>query len=84
MKSETLLNLTLAVILVFTLTGCKKKTSEKPAEPNEAATTQNTIPERKSMAEYKAEAEIEITKKNYQQELNKLENEIEQDINQPK
>jgi len=91
MKSKIILNLTLAVFVMLSLTGCKKKSSKKPAEPNEASMSQstitqegaNTIPEVKSIEQYKAEAEKEITKENYQDELNSLEKEIEQDISRP-
>lgn len=89
MKLKTIINWACVLILIFTITGCKKKSSP-PAEPNETAGMENTepgdtntIPERKSIEEYQAEAEKEITKQNYKDSLDKLEEEIEQDTSGP-
>ncbi|MHC4337526.1 MAG: hypothetical protein ACYSTG_06200 [Planctomycetota bacterium] len=59
-----------AVISVFCLSGCKKRPS-KP-EPGEEPI--------KTLEEYKAEAEKEITGKNLEEELERLEKEIEAEI----
>jgi hypothetical protein len=56
-----------AVILVFGLSGCKKRTGETK-EPT------------KTMADYQAEAEKEINRENMAEELEKLEKEVEEDI----
>lgn len=58
-------------ILVFGLSGCKKR-SGKPGEPSKEPT--------KTMVDYQAEAEKEINRENMAEELEKLEKEVEEDI----
>jgi len=58
--------------------GCKKSSQEPqtpPAEANESAEQQV-----KTLEEYKAEAEQEITKENMQDELAKIEKEVDEDL----
>lgn len=56
-------------IVAFCLSGCKKSPSE--TEPNE--------PVVKTMAEYEAEAEKEITEENMDAELEKIEKELQKE-----
>jgi len=70
MLPKVLIVVTAAAISIFCLNGCKKRPSE-PA-PGEGPV--------KTLAEYKAEAEEEITEKNLEEELARLEKEIEEDI----
>ncbi len=61
------------VLLLFSVSGCKK-TSEGLKPVTEAV---------KTAAEYEAEAKKEINKENMNQELDKIEQELAQEANQP-
>jgi len=63
------------VISVFWLSGCKSKKSSSESKPSK--TTIKTTA--KAMSEYDAKARKEINKNNIDEELNKLEKEINQD-----
>jgi len=71
MLRKVLVVVALAATIVFSASGCKKRSTE-PNTPDE--------PEVKTMAEYETEAKKEITKENMDEELEKLEKEIEQEI----
>ncbi len=64
MLRKVLVIIIAAAICVFSLSGCKKKSDE----------------EAKTAAEYKAEAEKEITKENMAEELEAIEKAMEEDI----
>lgn len=72
MFREVLTIFVAAILCVSYLGGCKKTSSETEGE-------QDVV---KTEAEYKAEAEKEINQENMAEELEKLEKQIEQDINQ--
>ena len=64
----------LCVVLVLGLVGCKKRTSEsRPQEQSQPV---------KTASELKAEAQEQITEKNMDAELDKLEKEINQEPEQ--
>ena len=69
---NALLVLAVAAILLSTATGCKK--SEPEATSSEAA---------KTMEDYEAEAREEITTETMDEELGKLEKEIDAEASQP-
>jgi len=74
MLSNTLVRWIVVVVCVLSLYGCSKKpgSSTPPAEPTKTA------------AQYKAEADKQITEQNASQELSKLEQEVAaEDANQP-
>ncbi len=60
-----------AMVSVLCLWGCAKKTTPPAQQPTKTA------------AEYKAEADKQITEQNASQELQKLEQSIDQEANQP-
>ena len=66
MKARLCLSLVMAAVLLIGLVGCKKEDDTETVEV-------------KSQAEYKARADEEITETNMQQELSRLETEIEAD-----
>ena len=67
MLSKILVLVALAIMSLSCFSGCRKSSNE--AEPQPKTTT-----------EYEAEAQEEIKKENFDQELENLEKEIEQDI----
>lgn len=72
MWSNKLVRWIVVLICVLGVYGCGKK----PAPPAEAEPT-------KTAAEYKAEADKQITEQNASDELSKLEQEVSADTNQP-
>ncbi len=66
MLRNTVITWMIAVLCVAILGGCSKKT-EEPGAPQEQV---------KTAAEYKAEADKEITEQNMADELDKLEQEV--------
>ena len=68
MLKKLSLILTLMLAMVFTISGCSKKES---------------APEVKTETEFKAEAQEQINEENMDEELNRLEKEIESDLSQP-
>ena len=70
MLQKVLITFVITTICVFHLSGCKKRSGESEQ------------PVVKTKAEYKAEAEKQITKENMTQEIGKIEKEMEQDIAQ--
>lgn len=62
----------MAVLSVFYLNGCKERSSD----------TQSDQEEVKTAAEYEADAKEQINKDNMDEELERIENELEQDISQ--
>ena len=64
MLRKVIVVITVTAIGVFSLSGCKKKSDEGA----------------KTAAEYKAEAEKEITKENMAEELEAIEKAMEEDI----
>ena len=72
MLRNALLVLAVAAMLLGTVTGCKK--SEPEATSSEAA---------KTMEDYEAEAREEITTETMDEELGKLEKEIDAEASQP-
>ena len=77
MKGKQMLRKALIIALMIVIGlggfGCKKSSSDE-------ATAQEQV---KTAAEYDAEAKKEINKENMNQELEKIEQEVEQDTNQP-
>ena len=77
MKGKQMLRKALIIVFMIVIGlggfGCKKSSSDE-------ATTQEQV---KTTAEYEAEAEEQINKENMNQELEKIEQELEQDANQP-
>ena len=72
--------LIIAVVLAigfFCLSGCKESSSKPEVGTSETEVEQEAV---KTQAEYKAEAEKEITKENMDTELEDLEKTIEEDI----
>jgi len=61
------------VVLLFSVSGCKKASRGPEAGEEEV----------KTAAEYEAEAKKEINKENMNQELDKIEQELAQEPNQP-
>jgi PBP1b-binding outer membrane lipoprotein LpoB len=72
MLRKVLTIVSIVVISVFCLTGCKKKS--EPAESEAEAT--------KTTAEYEAEAKKEITKENMAAELEQIEKAVEEEISE--
>jgi hypothetical protein len=71
MLRKAFLIVAITVLMGLGLTGCKKSTDESDtAKPQEVKTAQD----------YGIEAEKDITKENMDEELDKLEKEIEKDI----
>ena len=70
MARKVLITVVVMAISVFLVAGCKKS-------PNEGESSQ---PEIKTSAEYKAEAEIEITEENVAEELERMEKELEAEL----
>jgi hypothetical protein len=77
MLSNRLIRWAVVIVCVFSFYGCSKKTTT----PTSPATTAQETP--KTEAQYKAEADKQITEQNASQELNKLEQEVGADANQP-
>jgi predicted small lipoprotein YifL len=73
MLSNTLVRWIVALVCVFSICGCTRKSNEPAPAPE---TT-------KTAAEYKAEADKQINEQNMSQELSKLEQEIQTDAAQP-
>ncbi len=67
------------IVCVFVICGCEKKTGTAPTTGPGATTTSTA----KTEAQYKAEADKQINEKNASQELNKLEQEVGAEANQP-
>ena len=63
MKTKLWLSVVLTAVLLINFVGCKKAEDEKPVQV-------------KSQAEYKAQADKEITEKNMDDELGKIEAEM--------
>lgn len=84
MLSNRLIRWTVVIACVFSLCGCEKKQSPAPpAQPGTTPTTSAPSTEvTKTEAEYKAEADKQITEKNASEELKKLEQEVGADANQ--
>jgi len=72
MLRKVLVIIAVTAISISCMSGCKKRSGQ--AEPEEE------VP--KTIAEYEAEAEECITKKNLARELERIEKEIEQEIGQ--
>jgi hypothetical protein len=70
MLRKTLLVFTAAVISLSALAGCKKRSEPEP-QPQQV----------KTKAQHEADAENEITKQNMETELERLEKEIQDEIN---
>lgn len=70
MLQKVLVIVAAAAIIVFCLSGCKKRSSEP--EPG------GEVP--KTMADYEAEAEREINKENMAEELEKIERAIKSEM----
>lgn len=66
MSKKILILIVILAATVLVVGGCKKKTAKQPAT--------------KTAAEYKAEAEKEITKENMAAELKKIEEQMEADL----
>jgi hypothetical protein len=84
MLPNRLIRWTVAIVCIFSLCGCEKKQSPAPpaqpgATPAASAPAGETT---KTEAEYKAEADKQITDKNASDELKKLEQEVGADANQ--
>lgn len=73
MSTRALVIVAAAVMILFCVGGCKKSPDEGQGGGSEEAPT---------MAEYRAEAEKEITRENMDDELARLEKEIEQDVSE--
>ena len=73
MLSNTLVRWVVAGVCLLGIYGCARKSNSPSAPPEET----------KTAAEYKAEAEKQITEENMSQELNKLEQEVNADANLP-
>ncbi len=71
MLRKAFLIVAITVLMGLGLTGCKKSSDESGTEKP---------PEVKTVQDYNTEAEKEITKENMDAELDKLEKEIEKDI----
>ena len=67
-----ILVVTIVVMSVFCLNGCKKRADEVQADTEEA----------KTAAEYEVEAKEQINKENMAEELERIDKELEQDISQ--
>jgi len=72
MVRKLVLMVTAAITAAFCLTGCKKEPSDTEAQ------------EVKTVAEYQAQAEKEITAENMDAELEKIEKAMEQELSQGK
>ena len=72
MLREVLVIITVTVLSVFCLNGCKKRSSE--------ADSSQKVP--KTMAEYEAEAKEQINKENMAEELEKIEKALEREVSQ--
>jgi len=72
MLKKILLITALTAISVSFLGGCKKRPAQDQPEPQPP----------KSIAEYEAEAQEQINKNNMAEILNRIEEEVEEDINQ--
>ena len=79
MLRRIMLVLAAAAITFFSLAGCKKRTP-KPESEQADQSQQAKKKILKTMAEYKTEAEKQITKKNMAEELDKIEKEIAQEL----
>jgi uncharacterized membrane protein (DUF106 family) len=64
--------LVIAAITAISISGCKKHSSEPQLDQEEV----------KTVAEYEDKAKKEITKENMAQELDKIEKDLQQEINQ--
>lgn len=87
MLRRILIVLAAAAITVLCLDGCKKRSgkNDSAAAKSPAATApappEPQTPELKSVVEYKAELDGQITKDNMLQELEKMEKEVDREIN---
>jgi len=72
MLRKILIIIVSATISFFCFSGCDETSSD--AEPNEEVV--------KTMAEYEAEAEVQINEENMAEELEKIEKALEQEISQ--
>lgn len=71
MLHKTFLIVALTTLMALGLTGCKKSSDESDTPKP---------PEVKTIQDYNSEAEKQITKENMESELDKLEKDIEKDI----
>jgi hypothetical protein len=71
-----LINVIVIVMLIVAGFGCKKK-AVPPAEPGQATAPETEV---KSQAEYNEMAKKQITKENMQAELEKVEEEVRQEM----
>jgi hypothetical protein len=71
MLRKTFLIVTIVALTGLGLTGCKKSADEPDT---------TKPPEVKTIQDYNSEADIQITRENMDEELDKLEKEIEKDI----
>lgn len=76
MLRNTIISVVVGILCMAILTGCSKKTEPTPAPAPQEQT--------KTAAEYKTEADKQITEQNVDQELDKIEQEVsaEADANQ--
>lgn len=76
MLRNTIISVVVGIFCIAILAGCSKKTEPTPAPAPQEQT--------KTAAEYKAEADKQITEQNVDQELDKIEQEVsaEADANQ--
>ena len=70
MLRKVLVLVAACVIVVFCLSGCKKRSEEPKSEQGDTEVL-------KKMTEYEAEAEEQITKKDMVEELEKIEKEMQ-------
>ncbi len=78
MLRKSLLIVTVVALLALAASGCKKQSEPAPSPPAEPA--QPTAAQPKTLRQYRAEAEKQIKPENLEDELARLEKEINQDV----